>query len=465
MVLLFLAYRNLFRYLGPYNSGQYQFILSYVLMFSTVVDFGIQQFIIKKMSEKPEETENYFRQFLAFESAVSFFLYALLISIAYFRHFDPQVLQGIALAGLGMVANALTYPFLSVMSARQDLRKVAFINFLNSLVNVSVIALAIIFHKGIVFLASIQLIFGLLDLALYRVFVLKHLPAPKVLSSLKHIHFELIWSIINNAWPFVLLVGFSAIYNRIDVVILTFLKGYQETGYYTAAYKIYDLLGFFPSVVSFTLFPFFTGLMAKNAILEIKDSLEKYTRLMLMFALPMAVGGTILAQKLIILVTASREFLPGAQALAILIWAPALLFIYIPVNSLVISQLTRKALIITGTNVVVNIVGNLLLIPRFGIQAAAVMTVLSESLQGIFYFYFVRKNITDFKFWGSVFKPAFAALVMGLVLWPIRDMSLLITLAAGAAVYMAMLTITRFIGKDDIVVIKGLFRRESGELT
>ena len=52
--------------------------------------------------------------------------------------------------------------------------------------------------------------------------------------------------------PFALLVGFSAIYNRIDVVIITALKGYIQTGYYTAAYKIFDLLGFFGSGMDWT---------------------------------------------------------------------------------------------------------------------------------------------------------------------------------------------------------------------
>jgi O-antigen/teichoic acid export membrane protein len=48
LVLLFLAYAQLFRYLGPHSSGQYQFVLSFVTIFGIIVDFGIQQYIIKK---------------------------------------------------------------------------------------------------------------------------------------------------------------------------------------------------------------------------------------------------------------------------------------------------------------------------------------------------------------------------------------------------------------------------------
>ena len=457
MVLLAVAYFALFRYLKPFGSGQYQFVLSYVLLFSTVVDFGIQQFITKKISEDSQNTKKYFQEFFSFETLAALLLYVVLMLVAYFRHYDAVVLEAIAVTGLGMVMNALTYPFLSVMAAFQDMKKVALINFLNSLVNISIIFAAIIFHHYIVFLASVQVIFGALDLILYRIFVKKYIPNPQVLKSIFTFDFHLIKNIIKQGWPFALLVGFSAIYNRIDVVLITALKGYTQTGLYTAAYKIFDLLGFFPSVVSYTLFPFFAGLMAKKAIGEVKQNLEKYLKLMLAGALPMAVGGMILSAKLIGLV-AGPGYGQAAPVLAILIWAPAILFVYIPLNSLVISQLTKKAVLITGINVIVNTVGNLLLIPHFGIRASAVMTVVSESLQGIFYFYFVKKNITDFHFINIIFKPIFSALVMGAVLWPLRQYNLLITLPLGAAVYFVMLFVTGFAGREEIKIARSLFK-------
>lgn len=455
LVLLFVAYTQLFRYLGPFGSGQYQLVLSYVLLFSTVVDFGIQQLITKKISENPAEAKNYFYEFFSFEIVVAFLLYVLLVAVARERYADPAVFYGICLAGLGMVANALTYPYLAVMAAFQDLRRVAWVNFLNSCVNVGIIFTAIFLHRYIVFLASVQLVFGVLDLVLYRIFAVRHLPDIKLLGNIRLLDFHLIKKIIRQGWPFALLVGFSAIYNRIDVLLITWLKGYTETGYYTAAYKIFDLLGFFPSVVSYTLFPVFAGLMAKRALNEVKDNLEKYLRLMIAAALPMAVGGTVLSVRLIALV-AGPEYAPAAPVLSILIWAPALLFVYIPVNSLVISQLTKNAVMITGSNVLVNIVGNLILIPRFGIQAAAAMTVVSESLQGIFYFYFVRTKIVRFKIGLNLLKPVVAALLMGLALWPLRDNSLFLTLPLGAGFYVLVLLALGFFKADDFELAKKL---------
>lgn len=176
-------------------------------------------------------------------------------------------------------------------------------------------------------------------------------------------------------------------------------------------------------------------------------------------ALPIAVGGMVLSVKLIQLV-AGPGYEAGAPVLAILIWAPAILFMYIPVNSLVISQLTRKAVMITGVNVVINIAGNLLLIPHFGIKAAAFMTVVSESLQAIFYFHFVYANITPFNLVPAFVKPFACSVLMGLVLWQIRNGNLFLSLAVGTSVYGLGLIISGFFSKEDIGFVKGLLRKE-----
>ncbi|MBI3231575.1 MAG: flippase [Candidatus Doudnabacteria bacterium] len=463
LFFLFLAYAQLFRYLGPFGSGQYQFVLSYVLIFSTVVDFGAQQFITKRMSEDPQNTKKYFQSFFIFETVIAVFLYTLLLAVAYFRGYEPIVFKAVAITGLGMAANALCYPYLAVMTAKQDLRKVAFINFLNSLVNITVIFLAIWLKKYIVFLASIQLVFGILDLILYKIFVRKHLyrsaaegGTPPILGGDKMV----IIDILKSAWPFGLLVGFSAIYNRIDVIIITKLLGFAQTGLYTAAYKFVDLLNFFPASVSHTLFPVLAGLMMQRMIFDVKVTLEKYLRIMIAVALPMAVGGTILSKQLIILV-AGQEFSSAAPVLSILIWAVAILFIYIPVNSLIISQLTKFAALVTGVNVLINIIGNIVLIPIYGIKAAAAMTVVSESIQGVFYFYFVRKKITDFAVVSILWKPLFASALMGLVVWSVRGVNLIFSTIIGAGVYALMLLLIGFIRKEDVSFLRSVFKQNT----
>ncbi len=458
LVLLFLAYAFLTRYLGAYQFGQFQFILSYVTLFGVVIDFGIQQYIIKKISEQPEHAKKFFHNFLAIEVVLALVVYTAMVTVAKINGYEPLVVKAIMIAGIGAAIHGLTYPFLAVITAFYDLKKAAFLNFLASLINVIIICITIYFKLSILFLVTQQLIYASVAVILYYHFVQKFIGKPEVLKGMRLLDWQLVRKIFKAAFPFALLVGFSTLYNRIDVVLITKYLGYAETGLYTAAYKFFDLLAFFPAVVSHSLYPVFASLMAQHNVREIKLTMERYLRFMVAVALPIAVGGMLLARPIITLL-AGDQFAGAAPVLAVLVWAPAILFIYIVVNSLVISQLTKFAMFITAGNVVLNIIGNIILLPRVGIIGAAAMTVASELVQGIFYFYFVRKKITHFKFFSNTWKPIIASALMGGVVWLVRDMQLFIVIAIGIVVYTIVLFLFQFFSKEDIMFARRLISK------
>jgi O-antigen/teichoic acid export membrane protein len=350
------------------------------------------------------------------------------------------------------------------MSAFYDLRKVAALNLISSIINTGIIFLTIYLHGSIVMLASQQVIYALLAITLYYRFVQKHIGPPEVFKAARSIQWPLIKSIFVAAFPFALLVGFSTIYNRIDVVLITKYLGYTQTGLYTAAYKFFDLLAFFPAVVSHSLYPVFASLMARGDLAAVRTTLERYIRFMVMSALPVGVGGTILARPIITLL-AGPEFADSAPVLAIIAWAPAILFIYIVANAVVISQLTKFAMAITGVNVGINIIGNILLLPRIGIRGAAIMTLLSELLQGLFYFYFVRKKIVHFHLFRHFWQPLLAASLMGISLWLLCDQFLFFTIAIGGIVYLLSLLLVGFFQRGDVTFVKSIFSRSDATVS
>lgn len=478
LLLLFFAYTQLFGYLGPFQTGQFQFVLSLVAIFGVLIDLGVSQYVVKKVAEDHSSARRYFHNFLAAEVLLALLTYAAMVAFVVLRGMEPVIVKATLIAGAGIFLYGLTIPYLSILSAFQDLKKVALINFLAPLTNAGIILTAIHFGFGIPFLATQQIVFGLTALVIYNFYIRKHIPHPRFFTVFVEGEWGLIKKISIAALPFALLVSFSTIYNRIDVLLISKILDYSQTGLYTAAYKIVDLTNFFPSVVSHSLYPLLAGLMAKKAIGEVRATLEKYLRFMSAIAFPLAVGGSILATQIILVLTSGDErFLGSAVPLSYLVWAIALLFIYITANSLVISQLTKYAVIVTAGNVVVNIVGNIVLLPILGIKAAAIMTVVSESIQAILYFYLVYKYITPFSIADKFIKPAIAAGVMGLVIWPLRSFSLLevngsgvavlphlivnlvVLVALGGAVYITTLLLLKFFKPEDKQLLLKLLRR------
>lgn len=475
LVLLFFAYTQLFRYLGPFGTGQYQFVLSVVTIFGVVIDLGISQYVTKRIAEEPKEVSKLFHTFFAAEVFLAGFIYALMVAFVFVRGYEPVVERAVLVAGVGLFCYGLTTPYLAVLSAFQDLKKVAGVNLLSSVVNVAVIFAAVHFHKDIVFLALNQAIYGISALLVYQRLIKQYIPQTHLMRVLAHVDVPLLKKMVIAALPFALLVSFSTVYNRVDIVLITRLLGYEQTGLYAAAYKVVDLTNFFPAVVSHSLYPVLAGFMAQKAIGDVRATLEKYMRFMVALALPMAMLGSLLSKELILILTSGDErFLPAAPVLAILMWAIAALFIYVTANSLVVSQLTRWAVVVTGVNVVVNIVGNLILLPYLGVRGAAIMTVVSETLQGVFYFYFIWSKITHFAVGKILLKPAIATACMGVILYIFQQSNLSQSVSSQSMllrvvyvgviavfslmVYVGLLAVLRFFRKQDWTMVRSLIK-------
>ncbi|MDQ3018348.1 MAG: oligosaccharide flippase family protein, partial [bacterium] len=195
MVLLFFAYTQLIPYLGPYSYGQFEFVLSYVTLFGVIIDFGIQQYIIKKISEEPQHAKRFFHNFIAIEVVLATLVFGAMVIIAHLNGYEPIVLKAIMVAGLGAAIHGLTYPFLAVITAFYELKKAAFLNFIASVINVAIIFATIYFEWSIVALVAQQIIYATLAVILYYHFVQKHIGKPEILKGLRQLDWSLVKSI------------------------------------------------------------------------------------------------------------------------------------------------------------------------------------------------------------------------------------------------------------------------------
>ena len=234
------------------------------------------------------------------------------------------------------------------------------------------------------------------------------------------------------------------------------MKGDTVVGYYGAAYKYIDGLNIIPSYFTQAIFP----LMSRYAA-SARDSLMRAyvlsLRLLLMIALPIAAGTPFVARGLI-LVLGGGDYLPDSMiALQLIIWF--LPFSY--VNSvtqyvlIAIDQqrfLTRAFLI----GVTFNIVANLLVIPTFSYRGAAVVTVLSELVLLIPFYYSVRRHLGPLPWWSLIWQPALASAVMAGAMWLLRDLPWLMLIPIGSGVYLVTLFLVGGFRQPDMDLLLGL---------
>jgi O-antigen/teichoic acid export membrane protein len=177
---------------------------------------------------------------------------------------------------------------------------------------------------------------------------------------------------------------------------------------------------------------------------------------MIALAIPLTVGAYVLSHKITIAFF-GQAFAPAAQALWLLVAAVSVLFIYVPVNSLIVSQRTKIATIITGFNLLFNLGLNLLLIPKFGFVVAAVVTLASETIQLIGYTFIVQTKIIAFPYFRHFVKPIVAGGVMGGVIYYFLNHNLWLLIGLGGLVYSLVLVALGFFQREDLAIVKAAF--------
>jgi O-antigen/teichoic acid export membrane protein len=245
----------------------------------------------------------------------------------------------------------------------------------------------------------------------------------------------------------------STIFFRIDVFILSPTWGDATVGFYNAAYKYIDGINIIPQYFTLALFPLMSRFAADS-----RDSLARAyilsLRLLLMLALPLAVGTPFVARELILFLAGER-FLPDSMiVLQLLIWFLPFSFINQVTQYVLIAinqqrHLTRAFII----GVLFNLITNLIFIPFYGYRAAAVTTIFSEWVLLIPFYLLVRKNLCTVPWFDVVWRPSVAAAVMGVVLWLVGDVNFLVKVVVAGVTYLTALTLVGGLKQPDMAVV------------
>jgi PST family polysaccharide transporter len=240
--------------------------------------------------------------------------------------------------------------------------------------------------------------------------------------------------------PFALMLVFTGLYMNLDTVLLSRIKGDEVVGLYNAANRLVLAAKMIPAVILPALFPIMAG-MSRGTRAEFNRFLEKSSVLLLSLALPLSVGTTALAVKIIGFVYGS-EFSASVICLQILIWGMFCMYVSIVFGYGLISQGKQKInTYLTGAGLVVSLILNLWLIPRLGNIGSSIAILSTEALVMVGGVVFARKlfgfNLKPLL--PSCSKVVLSTVVMTAGLYLTRELHLLVCVAVGAASYFIML--------------------------
>lgn len=446
-LLLFFVFTRLAAYLGPSDFGKFSLILAYYTIFLLFVDLGISRYVIKRISEDKSQAPVYLGNFFVAQLVLAILVSILFVFIPKWFGYEPEVSRAMFYTGLGLLLAALSIPFAAIVQAWQRIHLLALVYFLDSLIRAVWLILAILWQKDLVFIFSVYILTGVLDIFLYSLLTHK-IVRPSFVLDRKLVR-QLFWFGV----PFAFISGFEILIAKVDVVIQKFFLPFTQVGYYSAAYRFLDFLTFVPAVVAISLFPVLSELPDLRTA-EVRAVLDRYNRYMVVLAVPLGVAITLFADK-IIFVLFGPDYGNAVLLFRILIWATVVTFLYAVPNVLMQVKKTRTAVWILAFAALFNAALNVLLVPRYGIVASAWLTVATYLLVAGSYVYY-SKQIAVYSFAPYIFWPVFASAVMGGGLWLVRDFNIFLITGLAFGIYFAVLRLSGFLSQDDWRFLRSL---------
>jgi PST family polysaccharide transporter len=191
-------------------------------------------------------------------------------------------------------------------------------------------------------------------------------------------------NLLKDSWPLAL-SGFAiSVYMRIDQIMLGQILDDRAVGIYSAAVRISEVWYFIPMAIAASVFP---------AIIEAKKKseefycqrLQKLYDLMVLVAVSIALPMTFLSGWIVTLLF-GQAYAASGIVLAIHIWAGVFVFLGVASGKwFLVENLQKLAFYRTFWGMVINILLNVLLIPKYGVVGAAIATVISYSIAALWF--------------------------------------------------------------------------------
>jgi O-antigen/teichoic acid export membrane protein len=179
-----------------------------------------------------------------------------------------------------------------------------------------------------------------------------------------------------NSWTIILVILLTSLY-QFDIILLRILTDSSTTGIYKASLQISEFLWFVPMAVQLVLLHSTSEMWSEGSVEQISKVVSRVTELNLSFTLLLAIGLAVLSESFIPIylgpdfkasIIPTLLLIPGAIGFAI---ARPLIAVGQGKGQLKILVLA------TGAAAVLNLLLNLILIPKYGMAGAAVATSIS----------------------------------------------------------------------------------------
>jgi len=457
------------RYLGVKDFGILSLALAFSGIFKILTDLGLNSLTVRDIARDNHVVPVYLRNVSILKTILGIATFLIILIIVLLTNYPRETVLVVLIVALSNVFVALTDMTSAIFQALEKMEYISVIQVLGSTSMLLGALLAIYMKMDIYAFACLYLITSIITLSFgLTALKVKFKNIVKPINKKTQIKPDKpVMDLIKLGLPFGLSGLFIAVYYNIDTIMISLMASDPEraVGLYNAAYKIFLILLILPSVIVSSTFPMLakTYVSSRDSIRYICERLTKY---LFMFALPACIGITILGDRIVLLVYGTG-FSNSGLILKILVWS----FLFASIGASFGNTLnaTNKEMSLTkaaGTGMILNVLLNLVFIPRYSYIGAAVVTDLTRFIVIVIEFVVLYKagHSPGLKLLASDgSRILISSLIMGMFTWHFKDINPALLVTLSVFVYFATLYLIKGIDKPDLAIVKHLMGRQVNE--
>ena len=375
---------------GPEEYGFYFTIFNLAYIFNILLDLGVTNFNTRNIAQHPKLIDKHLPGMLGIKIALLGLYLAVTFTVGLLSGYGSRQFHLLAVLSFNQFLNSLILYLRSNFEGLMLFKWDSVISILDRVVMIAICSLLLWGpHGGITveWFAYAQTVAYLATaLTALVVLTLRIRKEHNARFTLRRLHVSLPFSIVilRKSFPFALLVLLMASYNRIDPLLLGWLHphGTYQAGIYAGAFRLLDALTMVAYLVSAVLLPVFSRMTAEGDS-QLGPTLSMVTSLMVVFSFTAAATFSFRSGLFMELFYHSQDAAvvdDYARVFRILVWGIVPIgMTYVYGTLLTAAGRLRQLNTLAATTLVINIVVNLIAIPRHGAVGSAWAAVIAQT--------------------------------------------------------------------------------------
>jgi O-antigen/teichoic acid export membrane protein len=420
------------RHLGVAGFGSFVTVLSLSSIVALVADAGLTVIGVREyVTLGPSDRSRLVANILALRLVIATAGVLVVIGFGYAAGYEPSLVSGIALAGVGVLLLTVYQTYTIPLAADLRLVRVTALELLRQALMVAGYLLLIVAGAGIVGFLAIPIPVGVV-LVIVTALAIRHLVSLR--PGLDRIEAR---SLLAATLPVAAASILGALFYKIAVVMMSVISNDDQTGYFSASVRIIEVIVPVASLITSAAFP----LLVRSA----SDAPDRFVRRMQrLFEIVFVLGAAItvllvVGARPLILFVGGEEFLPAVPVLQIQgasVWASFLFAAW--AAGLLASNAQRSLATATVVGVAAVVALTAALAPTHGAEGTALAMTLSEGTLAAVTGVLLMRRRPDLRFNIAILPKVAVAVACGLVV-SLLELPQVVLAALAVAVYCTVL--------------------------